>query len=482
MASYEGIPLPKIYEAQMPSVGGGWDMVGKIIPTLANAYLRGMQQEEMNQLRADTTMYSAIASSSQHYLEPEPIKGLIESLTAERDKQVASGDTIRANYINASIASMQPWLLTRQKQGEARDLINSMEDNMNAIENTPGYEGGGLDLLNDMLDNLNEYEPYFNSRMVKDITNQETELNNRLSVLGILKDLDDYGGAVDDKGDPVDVPGIQLSRDAYPNEESYMKAKQAVDLLQLSIQGQDVNTKLLNRGLTLHNSALNEWGVATSEELRQKKDLHKAAVGNLDNQLWAISKDFKVPQGQSSDFHLDERIIKSGLIPDLQKTLNITGTGVDAKRLKLIRNYALYNVAKVLNFTDTSLSGFSKSEKKAFKEIKERISLWSAGGSAVGPQGDLLLDDIEEFLGYWKDSAKITRENIGKLNFPGTDLAGDKNTKARNLVLSYMDFLFELEKTSVDLHDLWGWGREYKTSSGIGKFNAQVSAYSGGNP
>ena len=480
MASYEGIPLPKIYEAQMPSTGGGGcDMFGKIIPTLANAYIRGMQQEEMNQLRADTTMYSAIASSSQHYLEPEPIKGLIESLTAERDKQVASGDTIRANYINASIASMQPWLLTRQKQGEARDLINSMQDNMNDIENTPGYEGGGMQLFNDMLDNLNEYEPYFNSRMVKDISDQETELNNRLAVLGILKDLDDNNYEVDDEGNPIDVPGIQLTRDAYPNEESYMKAKQAVDLLQLSIQGQNVNTKLLNRGLTLHNSALNEWGVATSEELRQKNDLMKASVGNIDQQLWQLSTNFRVPRGEPSDFYLDDVIIKQGLIPDLQKTLNVSATGVDSKRLKLIRNYALSNVSKVLTHTNTWMSGLDKPHIDAFKEIQERIELWTNAGSPVGPQGDLLLDDIEEFLGYWKDNAKITRNNIGKLNFPGS---GDKQKNAKKLVLSYMDFLLELEKTSMDMHDLWGWGREYKTSSGVGKFNSQVSSYLGGKP
>jgi hypothetical protein len=479
MASYEGIPLPKIYEAQMPSVGGGWNILEKIVPTLANAYLRGMQQEEMNQLRADTTMYSAIASSSQHYLEPEPIEELIKSLTVERDSQLASGDTIRANYINASIASMEPWLLTRKKQGEARDLINSMEDNMNAIENTPGYEGGALDLLNDMLDNLNEYEPYFNTRMVKDISNQETELNNRLSVLGILKDLDDNNYEVDDEGNPIDVPGIQLTRDAYPNEESYMKAKQAVDLLQLSIQGQNVNTKLLNRGLSLHNSALNEWGVATSEDLRQKNDLMKASVGNIDQQLWQLSTNFRVPQGEPSDFYLDKVIIDAGLVPDLQKTLNISATGVDSKRLKLIRNYALSNVAKVLTHTTTFMSGLDKTHVDAFKEIQERVKLWTNAGSPVGPQGDLLLDDIEEFLGYWKDNAKITRDNIGKLNFPGS---GDKQKNAKKLVLSYMDFLLELEKTSADMHDLWGWDREYKTSSGIGKFNAQISSHLGGNP
>ena len=45
-----------------------------------------------------------------------------------------------------------------------------------------------------------------------------------------------------------------------------------------------------------------------------------------------------------------------------------------------------------------------------------------------------------------------------------------------------MDFLLELEKTSMEMHDLWGWGREYKTSSGIGKFNAQISSHLGGNP
>ena len=190
--SYEGIQIPKIYEAQMPSNGGGaWDLAERLIPTMFSAYIRGMQNEEVNQLRADTTMYSSIANSAQHYLEPEPIEDLIQQLTLERDNQVKSGDSVRANYLNANIAAMQPWLTTRQKQKDARGLINRMEKDMDALENTAGYEGKALNLLNDMLENLNEYEPYFNNRMNKDITSQQKELNDRLSVMSILRDMDD---------------------------------------------------------------------------------------------------------------------------------------------------------------------------------------------------------------------------------------------------------------------------------------------------
>lgn len=471
MATYDGIQIPKIYEAQMPSTGGGaWDIAERLIPTLFSTYIRGMQNEEINQLRADTTMYSSIASSAQNYLEPEPIENLIEQLTLERDNQVRSGDSVRANYLNANIAAMQPWLMTRKKQKDARSLINSMEKEMDSLENTPGYEGKALNTLNDMLENLNEYEPYFNNRMIKDISEEQKELNDRLSVLSILKDMDDNNLLLDDEGKEKDVPGIQISRAKYPNEESYLKAKQAVDLLQIAVQGNQVDNKLLNRGLALHNQSLNEFGVASSEEKRRKMDLHSAAVGNLDRQLMALERQYTTPKGEKPDFYLSDKIIKSGLIPDLRKQLNITGTGVDARTLKLIRNYALGNVAKVLENTNGVPS-----------EIQERITKWVKGGKPMGPQGDLLMDDIEEYLGYYKPTATIRREDVlNKFNFPGT---GGKEDNAEAFVLSYLDFLKSLDSTSNDLYDLWGWGREQKTSSmGQTKHRSSVSAYLGGNP
>ena len=463
--SYEGIQIPKIYEAQMPSTGGGaWDLAERLIPTMFSAYIRGMQNEEVNQLRADTTMYSSIANSAQHYLEPEPIEDLIEQLTLERDNQVKSGDSVRANYLNANIAAMQPWLTTRQKQKDARGLINSMEKEMDALENTPGYEGKALNLLNDMLENLNEYEPYFNTRMVKDINEEQKELNDRLSVLSILRDMDDNNLLEEE------VDGIQISRAKYPNEESYLKAKQAVDLLQIAVQGNQVDSKLLNRGLMLHNQSLNEFGVASSEQARVKKDLHSAVVGNLDRQLMALENKYVTPRGENPDFYLDDTIIQSGLIPDLRKQLNITGTGVDSRTLKLIRNYALGNVAKVLENT----SGVPK-------QIQERITRWTKAGKPMGPQGDILMDDIEEYLGYYKPTSIIKRESVlDDFNFPGT---GGKETNAEQFVLGYLDFLKSLQESSDELYDLWGWGREQKTSSmGQTKHHSSVSAYMGGNP
>jgi len=466
MATYDGIQIPKIYEAQMPSTGGsGWDIAERLIPTLFSTYIRGMQNEEINQLRADTTMYSSIASSAQNYLEPEPIENLIEQLTLERDMKIESGDSVRANYLNANIAAMQPWLMTREKQKDARSLINSMEKEMDSLENTPGYEGKALNTLNDMLENLNEYEPYFNTRMNKDIASQQKELNDRLSVMSILKDMDDNNMLLDDEGKGKDVPGIQITRAKYPNEESYLKAKQAVDLLQIAVQGNQVDSKLLTRGLALHNQSLNEFGVASSEEKRRKTDLHYASIGNLDRQLMALESKYVTPRGEKPDFYLDDTIIQSGLIPDLRKQLNITGTGVDARTLKLIRNYALGNVAKVLENT----SGVPD-------EIEERITRWVKAGKPMGPQGDLLMDDIEEYLGYYKPTSTIKRESVlNDFNFPGT---GGKELNAEAFVLGYLDFLKSLDSTSNDLYDLWGWGREQKTSSmGNRKHGASIAGF-----
>ena len=93
----------------------------------------------------------------------------------------------------------------------------------------------------------------------------------------------------------------------------------------------------------------------------------------------------------------------------------------------------------------------------------------------MGPQGDILMDDIEEYLGYYKPTSIIKRESVlDDFNFPGT---GDKEDNAEQFVLGYLDFLKSLDSTSNDLYDLWGWGREQKTSSmGNRKHGASVAA------
>ena len=447
MASYEGIPLPKIYEAQMPSVGGGWDMVGKIIPTLANAYLRGMQQEEMNQLRADTTMYSAIASSSKNYLEPEPIKELIESLTVERDSQLASGDTIRANYINASIASMQPWLMTREKQGTARDLINIMEKNMDAIENTPGYEGKALDLLNDMLDNLNEYEPYFSTRMIKDINDQETELNSRLSALSVLKDIDDDELKLDEKGETIVLPGIQVTRAYYPSEESYIKAKQAVDLLQIAIQGKDVNTKLLNQGLTLHNQALNEWNVASSEQMTVKRELHRGYVNAIIGAAKEVEAKFYIG-GQDFSEVYPESFENMNLTQNFDAVLRAGETVMSEQRYKQLRNIGVHDLVRILE----------KSSVPS-KDLQKNIELWAEGGYMKDAK---ILDTIYEQIAHWKPDSKLSQDDYdNNINYTGWNLVGDEyDTNVKNLVKQYLSYLKQLDVIGVNLSDLWGWEKD----------------------
>ena len=99
----------------------------------------------------------------------------------------------------------------------------------------------------------------------------------------------------------------------------------------------------------------------------------------------------------------------------------------------------------------------------------------------MGPQGDILMDDIEEYLGYYKPTSIIKRESVlDDFNFPGT---GGRETNAEQFVLGYLDFLKSLQESSNELYDLWGWGREQKTSSmGQTRHHSSVSAYLGGTP
>ena len=144
--AYEGISIPKIYEAQMPQQSSGGDIVSRLLPSLASAYISGMRQEEANQLRADTTLYSSLAKSAANYKTSEEVRSVLDRLIEERKSVAEDGDAVRASYLDANIAAIQPYYNTQVKKEDAQDLIDAGIKEFEQLENTPGYAEGALKL------------------------------------------------------------------------------------------------------------------------------------------------------------------------------------------------------------------------------------------------------------------------------------------------------------------------------------------------
>jgi len=257
--AYEGVGIPKIYEAQMPQQSSGGDIVSRLLPSLASAYISGMRQKEASQLSADTKMYSTLASSAANYKTVGEVKGVLDTLIAERESVAKDGDNVRASYLDASIAAVQPFYNTRQKQQEARVLINESEKQFEALENTPGYQEGALKLYEEWDSQLQEYDPYFTTRMQKDLKGQYDEMNLRLRALSVLDALDQDG--VDAEGNLIKLDGIQINEDSFPNAKSLFHAKASNELLTRGLATPQADKQLISKGLSEFTKMQTDLGI-----------------------------------------------------------------------------------------------------------------------------------------------------------------------------------------------------------------------------
>ena len=446
MATYQGISIPSIFEAQMPENENILlETAGKLIPTLARAWIYGMQRKETNQLRADTSLYSAYASSAQHYVEPDDIEGLIDSLTSMKDEQIALGDTVRSQYIDASIAAIKPYHTTRTQQKRAGILINEMEDSFRDLEGKPGYEKGALDLLDEWNDVLDEYEPYFSTRMVKDINEIESDMAYRISAEDILNTLDSEPNVdwVKPDGTKVKgVPGVQLKND-YPDEESKARAQVVVDFLERGTIPGATDKSSIKYGVSEYRKLLSDIGVANSATLAMNKLQTGEIATRLQNALDVIASYTRVPRGASPDLKLHKDILEN-IMHNPNVTVSVGEKNLSPERLKQIRNMVLGDLSHVLKNTTFPVKA---------SNIKDMIKEWDKSGAVTGPSANAMLDVIYEGLAFWNEGSVLTETDYVGLNYPGT---GGRNDNAIQLVKSYLDFLRMLEGDTEALYDMWG--------------------------
>ena len=435
--AYEGVGIPKIYEAQMPQQSSGGDIVSRLLPSLASAYISGMRQKEASQLSADTKMYSTLASSAANYKTVGEVKGVLDTLIAERESVAKDGDNVRASYLDASIAAVQPFYNTRQKQQEARVLINESEKQFEALENTPGYQEGALKLYEEWDSQLQEYDPYFTTRMQKDLKGQYDEMNLRLRALSVLDALDQDG--VDAEGNLIKLDGIQINEDSFPNAKSLYHAKASNELLTRGLATPQADKQLISKGLSEFTKMQTDLGVADAIELKTKTAVNKSVKQNVYGAAKIVENKFNIP---AKDF--DKTYPKE--FNDMMLTKNFdsifrAGETLDAPRIKQIRNVALHDLGRILEKS----SGIDSN-------VKDLLKQW---GQAGYRKDALILDEIYNKISYWKPNTSLLsyKDYLEGVDYPG--LRG-KDKNVQDLVFSYLGFLDNLESQEKILAENWG--------------------------
>jgi len=435
--AYEGVGIPKIYEAQMPQQSSGGDIVSRLLPSLASAYISGMRQKEASQLSADTKMYSTLASSAANYKTVGEVKGVLDTLIAERESVAKDGDNVRASYLDASIAAVQPFYNTRQKQQEARVLINESEKQFEALENTPGYQEGALKLYEEWDSQLQEYDPYFTTRMQKDLKGQYDEMNLRLRALSVLDALDQDG--VDAEGNLIKLDGIQINEDSFPNAKSLHHAKGTKEYLTMGLATPQADKQLIAKGLSQFDQMKTDLGVANAIELKTKSAVNKSVKQNVYGAAKIVESKFNIPAKEFNKTYPKQ-------FNDMMLTTNFdsifrAGETLDAPRIKQIRNVALHDLGRILEKS----SGINS-------DVKDLLTQW---GQAGYRKDAIILDEIYNKISYWKPNTSLLsyKDYLEEVDYPG--LKG-KDKNVQDLVFSYLGFLDNLESQEKILAENWG--------------------------
>ena len=451
--AYEGVGIPKIYQAQMPQQSSGGDIVSRLLPSLASAYISGMRQKEASQLSADTKMYATLASSAANYKTSEEVKGVLDTLIAERESVAKDGDNVRASYLDASIAAVQPYYNTQIKKEDARTLIDSGIKEFEELENTPGYQEGALKLYEEWDNTLSEYDEYFTPRMLKDIKGASDEMNLRLRALSVLDALDSDG--FDAEGKPIKLDGIQINEDNFPNAKSLFHAKTANELLTRGLATPKADKQLIASGLSQYNQMVNDLGVQDAIDLKVKQNANKLAVDKIRENSDIVSSKLNFNDKEFDKFYPKAVSSIKGLMTRNLNAVLKESDILDKQRIKQIRNVAVHDLGRVLENTDN-----------IDDNLKDLLSEW---GKAGYRKDTIILDEIYDKLSYWNPTSVVSYDDyLNELDYPGL---GGKDKNVQDLVLSYLGFLDNLQQEENKLAEAWG---ESFSQTSVNQVNNQI--------
>ena len=421
MGQYDGIKLPKIYGGGQSKNQSFGEVIANLLPSLANAYISGIRQEESKQLQADTKLYSSLAASTANFQESSQIVNVLEKLITERDEVARLGDSVRASYIDASIAAVQPYLITKQKQELVSDLIVKRKDAMNALEGTPGYQGEALKLMESFQKNIDEYSPYFNKRMINDINNQQEEMQYRLSALSALDNLD-----VD-----KDTIGINFTEENYASNEAYYLATQAEYNLKNAMRTNNLNIDQVKDGLNFYQRSLEASGISDVSELRERKIILKDISTNLLNAANNIDKNLYV-RSVDGIKRLDDKYSKD-VIQDISSVTfasALKNRSLNEKTINQLQNNVTADMIAIISKSSRGTIGTAGS-----KELQNLIKEWKNNGKSINSP---YLKEIHSLISPHEYGTEFSIDDYSNINYPGT---GQKDTDTKVLMRSYIDYL-----------------------------------------
>ena len=439
MSTYKGIYIPQIASPDMQDDSGMGQLVGSLGSSLIRSWLYGHQKAESDSLKADVTLYSSAVTAAADYKEPEPVEELINWLKIKQEE--VKDDPLRTAAVDSSLMKANAKLFNLKKQDNLRKTIQKFETEFDKLEGTPGYRAKAPEMLDNFMDIMLEEEQYQSQLMKEKSKNIRNEVLYTLHGEDLMNALDD--DIIDDEGKVVVTPGIQINPENYPNDESLLKAKEALRYIEEAREVQSITGEFdkpkYDAGFKLYKESLEDRGIGNAKKDRIARETKKNQVRLIKKGAKGLEKAFALPKGKSL------KDVYGNFIDDLNINTNIEGiidvgeSAYSKERGLQARNYVLMDVARILEKSGDLPSDLRKSFER-----------WK-GDNYV--QSSVYLDDIFRQLAYWKDESIVTKDMIKKFDFPGVDFAGmeGKNTKVKNLVMQYMDFLQLMDETHTSM-------------------------------
>ena len=435
MATYKGIYIPEIVSPDTSSGNEFAQFVGSFGSSLIKSWLYGHQKAESDSLKADVTLYSSAVNAAADYKEPEPVQELVDWLNTQ--KEGVGDDPLRSAYVDSSLRKVNAKLFNLKKEDELRTTIQTFKSKFDKLEGTPGYREEAPKLLNDFMGIMLDEEQYQSQLMKEKSKNIRDEVLYTLHGEDLMNAIDD--DIIDDEGKIVITPGIQINAENYPNDESLLKTKEALRYIEEAREIQSITGEFdkpkYQAAFKLYKESLSDRGVGNAKKDRIARELKKNQVRIIKKGAAALEKAFILPKGKELKDVYGKFIGDLGINTNIEKIIDVGETAYSKERGLQARNYVLMDVAKILEKSGDLPSDLTKS-----------FDRWK--GDNYVPSS-IYLDDIFRQLAYWKDESIVTKDMIEKFDFPGVDFLGfeGKNTKVKNLVMQYMDFIKLMDET-----------------------------------
>ena len=303
---------------------------------------------ESDLLKADVTLYSSAVNAATDYKEPEPVQELVDWLNTQ--KEGVGDDPLRSAYIDSSLRKVNAKLFNLQKEEDLRTIIQTTETKLDDLIGTPGFKNQGSQLLNDFMDTMLDEEQYQSQLMKEKTKNIRDEVLYTLHGEDLMNAIDD--DIIDDEGNIVITPGIQINPENYPNDESLLKTKEALRYIEEARDIQKITGEFdkpkYQAAFKLYKESLTDRGVGNAKKDRISRELKKNQVRIIKKGAAVLEKAFIVPKGKELADVYGKFIGDLGINTNIEKIIDVGETAYSKERGLQARNYVLMDVAKIL--------------------------------------------------------------------------------------------------------------------------------------